>query len=378
MQNRSLKPGLKSWGASAAILAALAAAGCEQREDSAEAAADVRPVRTVTVGDGGAARSSTFAGVIRARYESRLAFRISGQVTERLIEIGQRVTAGEPLMRIDETDASLSLLAAESQEQAARSRLAQARTDLDRSEALHARDITADAAVERDRLAVAEAEEALRSAVAQADIARNQRDYATLIADRDGVVTAIHAEAGQVVAAGQVVVEVAGDGQREVEIAVPESRVAEIREARTISVSLWSDPSHLYAGSLRELAPDTDESTRTYAARIGVADANDAVMLGLSASVSIDAAGDAELPHVPLSAVMSLLEGPQVWVVDPEAWTVSARRVTLAGTIGQEAVVGEGLVDGEIVVIAGARLLHEGQQVRPLISETTIAMGAAQ
>src|SRR5262249_44766636 len=152
---------------------------------------------------------------------------------------------------------------------------------------------------------------------------------AALIADRDGVVTAILAEAGQVVSAGQPVVEVAGDGEREVEIAVPESRVAEVRDARDLSVSLWSDPTHLYSGSLRELAPDTDDKTRTYAARISIADADDAVLLGLSASVEIDSAGDAKLPHIPLSAVVSQPDGPQVWVVDPATWTVSARDVTL-------------------------------------------------
>jgi RND family efflux transporter MFP subunit len=244
--------------------------------------------------------------------------------------------------------------------------VAQLRVDVQRTEQLLARQFASQAELDQQRLQLAEAESQLRSAAARRDIQANQRGYTTLLADRDGVVTALNAETGQVVSAGQAVLTVAADGEREVLVSVPESRLDELRRARTLQVSLWARPGTRYAGTLRELAPDADSVSRTYAARIAVQGAGDTLVLGMTATVAAAAADDASALRLPMTAVMDTAGQPQVWVVDDKTSRVALRPVKLGGAQNDAVVVSAGLQAGETVVVAGAHLLHEGQAVKPV------------
>jgi RND family efflux transporter MFP subunit len=195
-------------------------------------------------------------------------------------------------------------------------------------------------------------------------MARNQAAYTTLIADRDGVVTAIEAEAGQVVAAGQIVVRVAEGGEREIVIAVPESEVEKVRAATSFEVSLNSVPGRSWQGRLRELAPGADAATRTFAARISVAEADESVRLGMSAGVRVSGSTGDTVLRLPLSAFFTRNDQANVWLVDPATQTVRLTPVATDGVVGNEMRVKSGLEVGMLVVTAGANLLEEGQKVR--------------
>src|SRR6185436_5802066 len=265
------------------VVAAALAAGCTSH--SAEVQEDVRAVRSLAVGTNVGSVGASYPGEIRARYESKRGFRIGGKVAQRLVEVGDHVKAGQVLMRLDPEQEALRNVSAIAQVNAAKSRLDQNRTDLARTEALFLRKFASQAELDNARLALAESESQLANAKAQNDMARNQRGYTELIADRAGTVTAIHAEAGQVVNAGSPVVLVAGDGEREVVVSIPESRIAEIRDAKRMTVSLWSQPGKTYLARLRELSPDTDDVTRTYAARVTILEPGAEVRLGMTATV---------------------------------------------------------------------------------------------
>jgi RND family efflux transporter MFP subunit len=331
----------------AAVLAVLAVAACSKPEPPAQ---PLRTVRVMKVDGAAASGSLTFPGEVRARYESRLGFRLGGKIVERRVDVGAAVKRGQVLARLDAQDASLNAAQAE----AARA--------LAEAEAKRYRDLRAKNFVSQ---AVLDAKEtALKTAAAQAGVARNQAGYTTLVADRDGVVTAVEAEAGQVVAAGQTVLRVAEGNEKEIVIAVPEGDVEKVRGAEGFAVALNSLPGRSWVGRLRELSPSADPATRTFAARIGVPEADESVRLGMSARVEAKVSrGDTAL-RLPLSAFFTRNDQANVWVVDPATQTVTLTKVETDGVAGNEMRVKAGLQPGMLVVTAGASLLEPGQKVR--------------
>ncbi|MGZ5198642.1 MAG: efflux RND transporter periplasmic adaptor subunit [Telluria sp.] len=340
-----------------AALSACSPTPTEQHEE-------VRPVRTVVAGHGTGMVGAAYSGEIRARYESRLGFRTGGKIVARLVEVGSHVTRGQPLMRLDPAQETLQLVAAGADVDAARSRVAQAKVDVQRTEQLLARQFASQAELDHQRLALQQAEAQLRSALARQQLNVNQRGYTTLVADRDGVVSALLAEAGQVVAPGQTVATVAADGEREVAISIPEQRVDELRKAPGLQVSVWAYPGRSWAGRLRELAPDTDSVTRTYSARITILDPDPAVLrLGMTASVLAPDVGGKGAVRLPLTAIVDEDGKRRVWVVDRQTQRVHAREVQVGGAQNDSVLVTSGLAGGETVVTAGVHLLQPNQRV---------------
>jgi len=352
---------MKTETAIALLALALTGAGCARKQEPAPEPA--RPVRSIVVGATSGSVGATYSGQIEARYESKLGFQTSGKIVARLVDVGSRVKRGQPLLRLDPAQEQLHVVAAVADVDAARSRVAQNKVDLQRTEQLLARQFASQAEVDQQRLALAESESQLRSALAQQQIKVNQRGYTELVADRDGVVTALSAEAGQVVSAGQAIVTVAADGEREVVVSVPESRVDELRRAGALQISLWAQRDKRYAGSLRELAPDADSVTRTYSARITIRDADPSLMLGMTASVHApDVAGRSAI-RLPLTAIVHKDGQALVWIVDPASAQVATRSVELGSAHDDEVLVTRGLSGGETVVTAGVHQLHAGQRV---------------
>jgi RND family efflux transporter MFP subunit len=337
--------------------------GCHGHE--AEAYEEVRPVQSVVAGRSVGTMGARYAGEIVARYESQLGFRTAGRIAARLVEVGGAVKRGQPLMRLSPEQETLQVVAASADVDAARSRVAQARIDLQRTEQLLAHKFASPAELDQQKLALDQAEAQLRAVLAQRQVADNQRGYTVLAADRDGVVTAISAEAGQVVAAGQPVVTVAADGEREVAISIPESRIDELRQAHGLQVSVWAHPGKSFAGVLRELAPGTDNVTRTYSARISVREPDPQLLrLGMTASVLVSDVEGPSAIRLPLTAIVDREGQRQVWIVDANTSRVSLRQVSLGSPQDDQVLVTSGLSGGETVVTAGVHMLEPGQRVK--------------
>ncbi len=330
-----------------ASLAALLAAACSRPEPPAQ---PLRSVRVMKLDGAAVPAGLTFPGEVRARHESRLGFRLGGKLVERRVDVGAAVKRGQVLARLDAQDASLNAGQAEASR-------ALAEAEAKRYRELRAKNFVSQAVLDAK-------ETALKTAAAQAGVARNQAAYTTLVADRDGVVTAVEAEAGQVVAAGQTVLRVAEGGEKEIVIAVPEADVEKLRAAEAFEVSLNSLPGRGWAGRLRELSPGADAATRTFTARIAVAQADEAVRLGMSASVRAKVSLRDTALRLPLSAFFTRNDQANVWVVDPATQTVKLTRVETDGVSGNELRVKSGLQPGQLVITAGANLLEDGQRVR--------------
>lgn len=346
------------------VLMALAAslAGCG-RDEPAAVPEDIRPVRAEQVGREAATHLARYSGVVRARYETELAFRVGGRVQSRLVEVGASVKAGQAIASLDPDDYALAARAAQAQLTAAEAEASLAQADWQRYTELRAQNFISQAELERRRTTAEAAQARVRQLRAEAGRQGNQQAYTRLTAPHAGLVTAIRFEAGQVVAAGQPVAVLARTGEREVHIDVPENALDELRQAKTLNVRLWSSPDTVYPGRLRELSPMADAASRTYAARIGLVQPGAAVRLGQTATVEIENADAPEL-SVAQTALFRVNGQPQVWVVDRATGKVAARAIQLGDLNGERAAVRSGLQAGEWVVTAGVHKIAPGQQVR--------------
>lgn len=343
-----------------ALAALLLLAGCEA--NTAPAAKTERPVgvQRITFENEDSARD--FVGVVRARYENDLGFRVAGKIVTRIVNVGDRVHAGDVVARLDAQDLKLQVESAEAELAAATSNLAQAAADLERYTTLRGRGYASVADFERKKAANDEAEGRLERAQRSLDLARNQYGYADLKADADGVITATLAEPGQVVAVGQAVARLAHHGEKEALVALPETWLAEARKSRA-TVRLWSDRERAFDARLRELSPQADPATRTYAARFTITQADDAVAFGMTATVTLTRAADAKGAKVPLSAILNRGAGPSVYVVDPTG-ALAVRPVTVASFGEDAAIITSGVDEGDKVVTLGVHKLEAGLKVR--------------
>ncbi len=344
----------------AAALALLV--GCARQEAPPE---PVRPVQLVQVTLGAMAATAGFAGEVKPRYETDLAFRIGGKIVARSVDMGARVKKGQLLARLDPADVALQTEAAKAAAAAAEAEYTYARAELERYQNLYAQKFVSGSALDQKQNAFNANRAKFEQAKAQLAVAQNQSAYAALAAPDDGVITAVVAEAGQVVAAGQPVMKLAREEEREVAISVPENRIEELARAKQIGVALWANPQKIYPARVREISPAVDPVTRTFAVRVSVLAPDAALQWGMTATVGLIGESAAPAALLPPGSLYRQDDRPAVWVYDPATRKVALRPVTVARYREDGIVVTSGLATGEWVVAAGVHKLRPGQTVRP-------------
>ncbi len=354
--------------AATVILMLGALTACGNGEPTPQASRPVLVVRADAAAGAAADGLTAYAGDIRAREETPLSFRVSGKLTSRRVDVGDRVRGGDLLAELDPGDLQLQVEALKAQLAAADAQLAQVRADQARIASLAKDQLVSRSSLDQQTAALRAAEAQARAARAQLDLSRNQAAYGQLRATRDGVIASRQVEAGQTIEAGQSAFTLAIDGGREVAFALPEATIRDFSVGQPVVIELWSAQGQRIPGRIREIAPAADAQTRTYAARATI-DPGSAqrVDLGQSARVYIPGAQVAASMRLPLSAVHRGDSGATVvWVVDPK--TRKARRVPVrVGPYATDGVaVLSGLKPSDWVVVAGGHLLHEGQTVSPV------------
>jgi RND family efflux transporter MFP subunit len=335
--------------------------GCDSSEEPT--VAEVRPVRVITVEkqDGGSTVSLT--GTVQAQTEANLGFRIDGRMIERLVNIGDTVTAGQVIARLDPQNEENAVRAARANVAAAAGRAAETRADYDRQRQLLAGGWVAQARYDRAAQERQTAESQLDAAHAQLSVAEDRLSYTELIADADGTVTARGAEAGEVVRAGQMIVQVARQDGRDAVFDVPPQIKDQAPANPVIQVTLTMEPAVTATGRVREVSPRADPATGTFQVRVGLADPPAQMRLGATVTGRMNISRDGGIT-VPASALTGSESQPAVWIVKPDDMTVELRPVEIARFDQARIVIASGVEPGETVVTAGVQALRPGQKVR--------------
>ena len=348
---------------SASTLLCLVLASCSRPVEKVE---EIRPVRAMVVAAGTGKTIIELAGEIQPRYESQLGFRVGGKLIARKVEVGTLVKRGQVLMQLDPLDLQLAQSQAKAAVSATESTLALAKADLDRYRELRQKNFVSQALLDAKEAAYKSAVASHEQANAGLKVQANQSSYSTLYADADGVITAVQAEVGQVVAAGTPVVKLARTAEKEVRVSIPEDQIEVLRQVTDLAVKTWANSNVAISGRLRELSPMADPATRTYTAKISLPRAGPEIRLGMTATVQFAVPA---LPgiHLPMTALVNSKEGTAVWVV--ESGVVKLVPVQVASATGTDVLIAQGLSAGQSVVTAGVNQLRPGQKVSLLGQE---------
>ncbi|MGA9913654.1 MAG: efflux RND transporter periplasmic adaptor subunit [Paraburkholderia sp.] len=371
-------------------------AACSKKE---AAAPEPRPVVAVAVhADGSATAAASLPGDVQARYSTPLSFRVGGKIIERRVRLGDVVKNGQIVARLDPADAQKNAASALAQLEAAQHSLVYAKQQLDRDQAQAKENLIAPAQLEQTTNAYASAAAQRDQAAQQAALSKDQLQYTTLIADHAGVITAEQADTGQNVSAGQAVYNLAWSGDIDVVCDVPESALAALSIGQNATVTLAALPGRSFKARVRELSPAADPQSRTYRAKLTLDNPGPDVRLGMTADIALAAASPSNSSAsesrsftVPATALFHDGTQPAVWVVraadnapgagtpgagmpaagmpaagTPGVGTLELRRVTVTRYNERTIVIGQGLKDGERVVLQGVHTVTAGEKVRAI------------
>lgn len=336
--------------------------GCQEEQLTEPA---VRPVRTVTVERRAVGVPVVLTGHIRARDEASLGFRLDGKVIERTVKAGDRVRAGQVIAKIDPQNQENVWRSAQADLASAQASLSQARANEARQKSLIERGFTTRVQFEAAQQQLEAAQALVDSARARLQTATDQVSYTELSSGVDGIVTAVGAETGEVVRAGQMVVRVAVENERDAVFDVPAQLIRAAPRDPVVEIWLADDPTIQTAGKVREVAPQADPTTRTYPVKVAIIDPPQGMRLGATVTGRVKLDSE-QVIVVPGTALNNTGGAPAVWVVEPQSQTVSLRPVEVLRYDADSVYLSQGLQDGEIVVTAGVHALRPGQKVRLL------------
>ncbi len=334
-----------------------------QHHHSDTVAKEIPVVCTQTVKLAGDTQEFTYSGEVVGRYQSQMSFQTGGKIISRNVEAGSEVKKGDLLMKVDPQDVEQSVKSAQSQMAAAQSQFDFATDTLKRYQKLYEGEAIGKAQLDSVQTSYDLAKSALNQASAQYEGAMNQLGYTGLYADSSGVITAIYAEEGQVVAPGQPILTIVQNDEREIEISIPENRVKQLREAEKIQATFWALPDITLGGTVREIVPMADPVTRTYKAHISLDSVPKELELGMTTTISVSSpAEQIGYVEIPTSAIYQTGSVPQVWMVKNNV--LHLKDVEVGDFDGDNIQVTKGLTSGDVIVTAGVHKLSKGLKVK--------------
>jgi RND family efflux transporter MFP subunit len=343
------------------LSAALGLSACHPEEARTEKPATVARVTRARLAEYGPTVRLT--GEIQAEVQSDLSFRVGGRVTERLVDVGDHVTAGQVLARLDPQQQQATLTAAAATVAAAEATLGQRKANFERQQALIGQGYTTQRQHDQAEEAYRTAQASLETAEAQLGFARDQLSDTVLQSAVAGVITARAIEAGQVVQTAQTAFSIAQDGPRNAVFSVYETSLpSRAPSDPDIDLALVSDPTVKAKGILREVSPTVDTSSGTVRVKFRVEHPPAEMTLGAPVT------GKARFNRrqyvtLPWSALFSDSGRPAVWTVDPDTKAVSPRAITIESYDTGRIIVSDGLRPGDLVVIGGTQFLRRHQTV---------------
>jgi membrane fusion protein, multidrug efflux system len=317
---------------------------------------------TIVTAWGATRAKHAFTGTLQPRYQAALAFRVAGKLSERLVEVGQRVKKGDVLFRLDPEDMELQLRVAEADQISAQSLLKQSAAEEARLKQLRTTGSVSqseyDLGLSNRDVAKAKVDAADR----RITLATNQRTYCDLIADSDGLITSIQAEAGQVVNVGQPVLQLMQNSELEATVSLPENLVADVQKLRA-TATFWSMPDVELQAELRELSPMADTVSRTYDAKFRLKDPNQSLAIGMTVTILLNNSEEQGI-CIPITSIAGSKDRPMVWRIEPKTGHVEAVAVDIIQYRTESAIVRGAFQHGDKIVSAGVQRVDEHSLVR--------------
>jgi membrane fusion protein, multidrug efflux system len=371
LRSREIGRSLRALALAVFPVAALALGGCHRSAAPAAPLAMVvaSPVHSLSASSTG--ESIRYPVEVAARYSNAMSFRVSGKLIERNVRLGDSVRKGQVIARLDPVDAEKQALSAQAAFDAADHRLVYAKQQMERDQAQSAQNLIAASQLEQTQDAYAAALAGREQSAAQQVVARNALQYASLIADHDGLITSENADTGQVVSAGQAIYGLAWSGDIDVNLDAAASDLSRIAVGQTAQVTFPALPGHAFEARVRELAPAADPQSRTYRVKLTLTQPGTAVRLGmtgdatLSASTPRNSAG-APAFKIPATAIFHRGGETAVWVIRPGDSILELRPVTVGSYAESAVLVTGGLKENENIVLAGVHTVYAGQRVKPI------------
>jgi len=328
----------------------------------------IRPVRAEQIKPFNEEEQYSYAGVVGAHENVALAFQVNGKILHRYVEIGDSVKVGQLLMSLDTKDLSLDEQNLEQDVKSAQSELDVTKSDLDRYKPLAQAGYITKSFYQQQVSKYTTDSDSFAKAKNLLGLAKRRLEYAKLYAEYPGIIVKILANEGQVISAGQEVMEMARSDDKEIVINVPEQRIQEWQHINKAIVMLWAYPDKKYIAKIREIAGEADASTRTYTVKLSIHNMDAMMQLGMTANVQVMEEGDIQHPIIalPLTAISYETRTPFVWIINMKNMTVQPVAVKLGNYQGNKIIVTSGLHAGQWVVTAGVNSLRPGQKIKLL------------
>ena len=358
----------------ALCLALVAGCGKEKPAEPVRPRIQAQQVKTAEF-----AAAVALTGDVQARVQTPLSFRVGGKIIQRMVDVGDRVTARQVLAKLDPKDLQTNVDSANAAVAAEQARVKQTSAAFVRQEKLLPKGYTSRSEYDSAQAQLRGSQSALKAAQAQLANAREQLGYTSLIADAPGIITARQAEVGQVVQATAPIFSLARDGERDAVFNVYESLFVTPPTDQPVQVTLLDNPQVRAEGRVREVTPTVSAQTGTLQVKIALSSLPAGMKLGsvVSAALSVPAKSSVELPWSALTKGLGdQLGKPAVWVVDAQN-KANLRAVTVGRYLTGKVIIIDGLKNGENVVVAGNQLLHPDMEVE-LVDVYKDLTGAAQ
>ncbi len=332
------------------------ACSVDEKVDSVQAVVPWVKTVSVNVDDQSAL---VLSGVVRARYETPVAFQLSGLIAVRHVNAGQSVKKDQLLFDLDTRDLLQTIQGAEAEQRAAQAALATAVADVNRDQKLLAKNFVSQQALDRSRLVEQEARARLNVAQARQKQAQHALGYAKLRAEASGVLIEVSGEPGQVIAFGQAIAVLAHDGEQEVEVFFPEnirpleSGIVDLPDGNTLPLLL------------REAAGAADPASRTWRARYRITQDHHNLSLGQVVKTRfMKTIGTGNTLKVPLGALDERGKDTRIWLLrEGKAQPVLAWIVALDN---EHAWVRADLPESSRIIALGVNRLETGMAVQEL------------
>ncbi|MEM7282123.1 MAG: efflux RND transporter periplasmic adaptor subunit [Pseudomonadota bacterium] len=348
------------------VLSALFLTACEPTAEVSEQ--PLRPVRYITVTDDNDARIRSFSGTSRSTQISRLSFKVSGTLVELPIEVGDRLSPGDLVARLDASSMDLEVQQTQASLVQAEANARNSLSNYERVKGLYENNNASRNDLDSARAQSESGNAQVRAAQKSLELARLNRSYTRLTAEQDCTVASVSVDLNENVNPGGEVARVNCGTGLEVELAIPDSLISAITPSLNVGIRFDSIANTTFPGTIREIGIAASSGAPTFPVIVSVDSNNQDLRAGLSADVTFafpsTQQGDAHI--IPLSAITN--DGEQTFVFvavaggDDQA-TLSKRSITVGELTDSGIEVLQGLEDGDRVVTAGVSVVRDGQTV---------------